>query len=215
MTDASQGYFITFEGVEGSGKTTQVERLAGRLEAAGHTVVTTREPGGTPISDRIRAVVLDRENVEIHPHTEALLMCAARAQLVHEVIRPSLAAGQVVICDRYSDSTFAYQGYARGQDLATLRAINAFATGGLLPDLTVLLDLPVEDGLQRRFGAGGDGSTNRMDSLDLSFHRKVAAGYHALAQAEPDRWRLVDAQGAVDDIAAEIWEIVTVLLNIS
>ena len=214
MASTPNGFFITFEGVEGSGKTTQVERLAERLRRAGRTVVTTREPGGTPISDRIRAVVLDRQNVEIHPHTEALLMCAARAQLVREVIRPALDAGRVVICDRYSDSTFAYQGYARGQDLATLRTINAFATGGLLPDLTILLDLPVEVGLQRRFDAGGDGSTNRMDRLDLKFHLKVAAGYHALAQAEPDRWRLVDAHGSVDDVAAEIWKIAAACLYI-
>ena len=215
MAGTPNGFFITFEGVEGSGKTTQVELLADRLRRAGRAVVTTREPGGTPISDRIRAVVLDRQNVEIHPHTEALLMCAARAQLVHEVIRPSLAAGRVVICDRYSDSTFAYQGYARGQDLATLRRINAFATGGLLPDLTMLLDLPVADGLQRRFGAGGDGSTNRMDSLDLNFHQRVAAGYHALAQAEPDRWHVVDATLGEEDVNAAIWEIVTGLLNLS
>ena len=117
-------FFITFEGVEGSGKTTQVELLADRLQQAGYPVITTREPGGTPISDRIRAVVLDQSRVEIHPHTEALLMCAARAQLVNELIRPSLARGHVVICDRYSDSTFAYQGFARGQDLATLRTLS-------------------------------------------------------------------------------------------
>ncbi len=216
MVSTPQGCFITFEGVEGSGKTTQVELLADRLRHAGRTVVTTREPGGTPISDRIRAVVLDRQNVEIHPHTEALLMCAARAQLVHEVIQPALDAGQVIICDRYSDSTFAYQGYARGQDLATLRTLNAFATGGLAPHLTILLDLPVEDGLQRRFGAGASAaSTNRMDRLDLEFHRRVAAGYHGLAQAEPDRWRLVDAQEAVDDVAAAIWEITAAALNCS
>ncbi len=215
MVSTPQGCFITFEGVEGSGKTTQVERLADRLRQAGRAVVTTREPGGTPISDRIRAVVLDRQNVEINPHTEALLMCAARAQLVHEVIRPSLAAGRIVVCDRYSDSTFAYQGYARGQDLATLRTINAFATGGLLPDLTILLNLPVEDGLRRRFGAGGDGSTNRMDSLDLNFHRRVAAGYHALAEAEPDRWRVVDATLGEEDVNAAIWEFVTGVLNLS
>ena len=113
----NHGIFITFEGVEGSGKTTQVEVLADRLQQAGYPVITTREPGGTPISDRIRAVVLDQSRVEIHPHTEALLMCAARAQLVNELIRPSLERGHVVICDRYSDSTFAYQGFARGQDL--------------------------------------------------------------------------------------------------
>lgn len=215
MVSTPQGTFITFEGVEGSGKTTQVERLADRLRRAGRTVVTTREPGGTPISDRIRAVVLDRTNVEIHPHSEALLMCAARAQLVHEVIRPALAAGHVVICDRYSDSTFAYQGYARGQDLATLRSINGFATGGLVPDLTILLDLTAEAGLARRFGSGGAATpTNRMDRLDLAFHRKVAAGYHALAQADPGRWRLVAAQGPVDDIAAAIWEVAAAFLAI-
>ena len=215
MVSTPQGTFITFEGVEGSGKTTQVERLADRLRQAGRAVVTTREPGGTPISDRIRAVVLDRTTVEIHPHSEALLMCAARAQLVHEVIRPALAAGHVVICDRYSDSTFAYQGYARGQDLATLRSINAFATGGLVPDLTILLDLSAEAGLARRFGSGGVATpTNRMDRLDLAFHRRVAAGYHALAQADPDRWRLVGAQGPVDDIAAAIWEVAAAFLDI-
>ena len=216
MADTPQGFFITFEGVEGSGKTTQVERLAERLRQAGRTVVTTREPGGTPISDRIRAVVLDQQNVEIHPHTEALLMCAARAQLVHELIRPALADGSVVICDRYSDSTFAYQGHARGQDPATLRALNDFATGGLVPDLTLLLDLPAEAGLERRFGPGGTaGPTNRMDRLDLDFHRKVAAGYHALAQTEPDRWRLVDATCEEGSVAAAIWKTVAACLSIS
>ena len=215
MVSTPQGTFITFEGVEGSGKTTQVERLADRLRRAGRTVVTTREPGGTPISDRIRAVVLDRTTVEIHPHTEALLMCAARAQLVEEVIGPALAAGHVVICDRYSDSTFAYQGYARGQNLATLRSMNGFATGGLVPDLTILLDLSAEAGLARRFGSGEAATpTNRMDRLDLAFHRKVAAGYHALAQADPDRWRLVAAQGPVDDIAVAIWEVAAAFLAI-
>ena len=216
MANAAQGYFITFEGVEGSGKTTQVERLAARLRQAGQRVVTTREPGGTPISDRIRGVVLDQQNAEIHPHTEALLMCAARAQLVRQVIRPALARGDTVICDRYSDSTFAYQGYARGQDLATLRAINRFATGGLAPDLTILLDLPAAAGLARRFGAGGAAApTNRMDRLHLAFHRKVAAGYHALAQADPDRWRRVDATRGVEDVAAVIWEKVTFIFSVS
>jgi len=216
MADTPRSIFITFEGVEGSGKTTQVERLAERLRRAGRTVVATREPGGTPISDRIRAVVLDQQNVDIHSHTEALLMCAARAQLVHEVIRPSLERGAVVICDRYSDSTFAYQGYARGQDLATLRAINHFATGGLLPDLTVLLDLPAEAGLQRRFGSGATvDATNRMDRLDLDFHQRVAAGYHTLAEAEPERWRVVDATQDEGIIAAAIWEITAALLNLS
>ena len=216
MVGTNQGILITLEGVEGSGKTTQVERLAVRLRQAGRTVVTTREPGGTPISDRIRAVVLDRTSVEIHPHTEALLMCAARAQLVHEVIRPALDSGHVVICDRYSDSTFAYQGYARGQDLATLRTLNDFATGGLVPHLTILLALPAEAGLERRFGpSSADAPTNRMDRLELAFHQEVAAGYHSLAQAEPDRWHVVNATLGVDDVAVAIWEITAAFLNIS
>ena len=212
----NHGIFITFEGVEGSGKTTQVALLADRLQQAGYPVITTREPGGTPISDRIRAVVLDQSRVEIHPHTEALLMCAARAQLVNELIRPSLERGHVVICDRYSDSTFAYQGFARGQDLATLRTLNHFATGGLVPHLTLLLDLPAEVGLQRRFGPGNSAATtNRMDHLDLAFHQRVAAGYHSLAEAGPERWHLVDATLGVDDVAAAIWEITAALLDIS
>ena len=216
MARTPQGLFITFEGVEGSGKTTQVELLADRLRQAGYPVTTTREPGGTPISDRIRAVVLDQSRVEIHPHTEALLMCAARAQLVNELVRPSLARGHVVICDRYSDSTFAYQGFARGQDLATLRALNDFATGGLVPHLTLLLDLPAEVGLERRFGPGNSAATtNRMDRLDLAFHQRVAAGYHSLAQTEPARWRIVDAQRDAKEVAAEIWHIVAVQLRTS
>ena len=216
MTRTPQGLFITFEGVEGSGKTTQVELLADRLQQAGYPVITTREPGGTPISDRIRAVVLDQSRVEIHPHTEALLMCAARAQLVNELILPSLAHGHVVICDRYSDSTFAYQGFARGQDLATLRALNDFATGGLVPHLTLLLDLPAEVGLERRFGPGNSAATtNRMDRLDLAFHQRVAAGYHSLAQTEPARWRIVDAQRDANEVAAEIWHVVAVHLRTS
>ena len=211
----NHGIFITFEGVEGSGKTTQVEMLADRLQQAGYPAITTREPGGTPISDRIRAVVLDQSRVEIHPHTEALLMCAARAQLVNELIQPALDSGHVVICDRYSDSTFAYQGFARGQDLATLRTLNHFATGGLVPHLTLLLDLPRRGpGLERRFGPGNSAATtNRMDRLDLAFHQKVAAGYHSLAEAGPERWHLVDATLGVDDVAAAIWEITAAFLR--
>ena len=216
MARTPQGLFITFEGVEGSGKTTQVALLADRLRQAGYPVITTREPGGTPISDRIRAVVLDQSRVEIHPHTEALLMCAARAQLVNELILPSLARGHVVICDRYSDSTFAYQGFARGQDLATLCTLNHFATGGLVPHLTLLLDLPAEVGLQRRFRAARSGKpTNRMDLFDTTFHQNVAAGYRSLASKEPDRWRVVNAQHDIDEVAAEIWQIVAVQLQIS
>ena len=215
MARTSQGLFITFEGVEGSGKTTQVALLADRLQQAGYPVIATREPGGTPISDRIRAVVLDQSRVEIHPHTEALLMCAARAQLVNELIQPALDSGHVVICDRYSDSTFAYQGFARGQDLATLRALNDFATGGLVPHLTLLLDLPAEAGLERRFDPRKAAAlANRMDRLDLAFHQRVAAGYHSLAQAEPDRWRMVDATFGVDNVSAAIWKIVAALLDV-
>ena len=144
------GVFITFEGPEGSGKTTQIRLLTARLEAAGYDVLTTREPGGTPIGDQIRAVVHNVANTEMVAEAEILLYSASRAQLVGELIRPALAQGQVVLSDRYADSTTAYQGYGRGLDLAALRQITVFATGGLTPDLTIYLDCSVEEGLKRK-----------------------------------------------------------------
>lgn len=183
--------FITLEGPEGAGKTTQLRALADYLRGCGYDVVTTREPGGTPIGDQIRHVLHDTANVAMSPTAEVLLYAASRAQLVAEVIQPALAAGRVVLCDRYADSTMAYQGYGRGLDRDALAALTAVATGGLRPDLTLLLDLDVARGLARRRDEGEE--MNRLDLETIEFHRRVRAGYLALAAAEPARWQLIDA----------------------
>lgn len=183
--------FITFEGPEGGGKTTQINLLAAYLQECGYRVLATREPGGTRIGDQIRACLHDVNNKEMVPQTELLLYSASRAQLVHEVIRPALAAGILVLCDRFYDSTLAYQGYGRGLDLSQLRRITAFATAGLKPDLTLLFDIDVESGLTRRTVGGEE--MNRLDLEALTFHQRVRHGFHALAAAEPARWALIDA----------------------
>ena len=183
--------FITLEGPEGAGKTTQLRPLADFLRGCGYDVVTTREPGGTAIGDQIRHVLHDTVNVAMSPTAEVLLYAASRAQLVAEVIQPALAAGRVVLCDRYSDSTMAYQGYGRGLDRDALATLTAIATGGLRPDLTLLLDLDVERGLARRRDEGEE--MNRLDLEAIEFHRRVRAGYLALAAAEPARWQIIDA----------------------
>lgn len=183
--------FITLEGPEGAGKTTQLRALADYLRGCGYDVVTTREPGGTAIGDQIRHVLHDTANVAMSPTAEVLLYAASRAQLVAEVIQPALAAGRVVLCDRYADSTMAYQGYGRGLDRDALAALTAVATGGLRPDLTLLLDLDVARGLARRRDEGEE--MNRLDLETIEFHRRVRAGYLALAAAEPARWQLIDA----------------------
>lgn len=193
--------FITLEGPEGSGKTSQLPRLAEALRAAGRTVLTTREPGGTPIGDQIRKVLFDLDNKSMHPRSEILLFQASRAQLVEEVIQPALAAGQVVLCDRYADSTMAYQGYGHGVDLAQLAELVRFATGGLQPQLTLFLDISPEDGLRRR---DADGNWNRLDDYDFEFHQRVYAGYRELIAAEPQRWAVVDATRTPDEVAAEL-----------
>ncbi|RME90344.1 MAG: dTMP kinase [Anaerolineae bacterium] len=182
--------FITFEGPEGSGKTSHISSLADWLEERGHRVLTTREPGGTPIGEQIRAVLHDLRNTEMHPRTETLLYQAARAQIVEQVIRPKLAEGYIVLCDRYADSTLAYQGYGHGQDLNVVRALIRYATGGLTPNLTLLLDVDVETGLKRK---DREGEWNRLEAYDLDFHRRVRRGYLELARAEPGRWVVVDA----------------------
>jgi len=205
----NKGLFITFEGVEGAGKSTQVRLLVERLQQAGYHVVATREPGGTSLGDAIRSLVLEKLDAAIDPTTEALLMCASRAQLVRQVIRPQLEQGCIVICDRYSDSTYAYQGYGRGLDLAALRAVNEFATGGLLPDLTVLLDLDPALGLARRFVK--EGQANRLDRLDLDFHQRVREGYLNLSK-ESTRWYIVDAAREPSAVATAIWEAVAPIL---
>lgn len=192
--------FVTLEGPEGCGKSTQLSALAEYLSGRGHRVYATREPGGTRISDLVRAVLLDRQHAEMCSNTEVLLFSAARAQLVCQEIAPRLQQGYVVLSDRYADSTYAYQGYGLGQDLAILREITRFATGGLVPALTILMDLPVEDGLKRK----QPGEWNRLDAKALAFHERVRQGYLELAAAEPDRWRIVDAMPAFEVVQQAI-----------
>jgi len=198
--------FITFEGPEGSGKTTQMELLRDYLEEKGYSVLATREPGGTNIGDQIRAILLDPHNTEMVPASEALLFSAARAQIVHQVIRPHLEQGGIVLCDRYADSTLAYQGYGHGLDLEMLHTITALATGGLKPDLTIYLDIDVEEGLRRKLTAHRAGKTewNRLDRQEAAFHRRVREGYLKMAAGEPDRWLVIDATQPLEAIQALI-----------
>lgn len=200
------GLFITFEGPEGSGKSTQIQLLAQHLCRQGHQVLCTREPGGTAIGDQIRHVLHDVANTEMDAHAEVLLYSASRAQLVAQIIQPALEQGMTVLCDRYADSTYAYQGYGRGLDLAALRQLTQFATRGLKPDLTIYLDLPVSEGLQRkqRASEAGTGEWNRMDRLELEFHRRVRAGYLEMIRAEPERWLVVDASLSVEETHAAV-----------
>jgi dTMP kinase len=199
------GLFVTFEGPEGCGKTSQLRLLAAHLRDQGCDVLTTREPGGTPISERVRAIVLDPTHPDMEPTTEFLLFSAARAQHVAEVIRPHLEHGGVVLCDRFADSSLAYQGYGYGLDLEARRAITHFATGGLLPDLTFFLDLPVEIGLRRKAGGRGD-AWNRMEQKQIAYHERVRAGYLAMAADEPGRWVTIDATGDIESVQAAIRE---------
>jgi dTMP kinase len=189
--------FITFEGVDGSGKTTQAQRTAAYLKQCGYDVLYTREPGGTFIGDQVRAVLLDNmENTAMHARTELLLFCASRAQLVAELINPHLERGGIVVCDRYVDSTVAYQGYGHGLNLKMLRHVLNFATGGLLPDVTLYLEITPEDALKRRAEATLFGADwNRLDDMDLEFHRRVYKGYRELLLAEPARFVEIDAIG--------------------
>jgi dTMP kinase len=192
--------FITLEGPEGAGKTVQALRLRDALAAVGREVVLTREPGGTALGEQIRSIVLGGGDA-IDPRADALLFNAARAQLVAEVISPALDRGAVVLCARFADSTLAYQGYGAGRPLDELRSIAAIATGGLTPDLTILLDVPPEVGLGRKTGD----DRNRFEAtFDLAFHRRVREGFLALAGAEPDRWRVVDATRPVDAVFADV-----------
>jgi len=196
------GLFITLEGPDGSGKTLQTRLLAEWLTAQGYPLLTTREPGGTRIGEAIREVLHDCAHTEMAPQAEILLYSAARAQHVAEVIRPALAAGRIVLCDRYFDSTYAYQGYGRALPLEALRAITDFAVQGLIPDLTLYLDVPPEVGLQRRARSGEE--LNRLDREALDFHARVRAGYLELAAAEPSRWRIIDANRPPEDVQQEL-----------
>ena len=206
------GLFITFEGPEGSGKTTQIRRLADWLGDQGREVLTTREPGGTRIGEAIREVLLSPAHTEMCAEAEILLFSAARAQIVRETLQPHLARGGVVLCDRFADSTLAYQGYGRLLDLDTLRQITLFATGGLVPALTICLDLPVVEGLRRKQG-GDQAEWNRMERERLDFQERVRRGYLALAAAEPQRWFVLDALREIEVSQAEIRQRVAALLS--
>jgi dTMP kinase len=203
--------FITFEGPDGSGKTMQIKPTADFLRSQGYEVFSAREPGGTSIGDQVREILMNLENTSMNPRAETLLFCAARAQLVDEVIRPHLDRGEVVLLDRYADSTMAYQGYGHQNDLGLIRSLLDFATGGLKPDLTLLLDIDPEKGLRRRQENGGE--WNRLDAYQLQYHQRVRKGYLVMADAEPGRWRLIDASQSPDMVQSKIQE--TLLLYLS
>jgi len=202
----ARGHFITLEGIEGSGKTTQAARLKDLLVRKGLDVVVTREPGGSPIAEKIREILLDPRNRKMVALTELFLYEASRTQHVAEVIRPALEAGKTVICDRFFDASTAYQGNARGLDMETVERLNLLATGGIVPDLTIVLDLPAEAGLRRL-----KRSRDRIESEAIEFHERVRQGYLKLARLYPDRIKVVDASGGIDDISLavagtlEIW----------
>lgn len=205
---AARGFFITLEGPEGSGKTTQAQRLEGALREAGVPVLYTREPGGTVIGDRIRQLLLDPASCGLDARAEFLLYAASRAQHLAEKIIPALDRGLTVISDRFMDASIAYQGYGRGLDLAALQAINGFAICGRRPDLTLILMVPVAEGLQRAINTPKDGHItgigDRIEQETLAFHERVAAGYRALAAAEPERCVLLDAAVPVADLTATV-----------
>ena len=203
--------FITLEGPEGSGKTSHIKPLTEWLTAQGYKVFATREPGGTNIGEQIRAVIHDLKNTEMHPRTETLLYQAARAQIVEQVIKPLLAAGEIVISDRYYDSTIAYQGYGHRQNLDEVRALVKYATGGLTPDLTILLDVDVEVGLKRK--KQNNVEWNRMDAYEVEFYSRVRAGYLEMVKQEPKRWVVVDASRSWDEVQEELRKIIEAKVN--
>lgn len=212
-----RGIFISFEGVEGAGKSTQLSRLKSHLETQGKTVVLMREPGGTPIGDHIRHLLLDRASGSRQPLTELLLFCASRSELVQTRIRPALERGEIVLCDRFTDSTVAYQGYAQGLPLDTIRALNRIATGGLEPDITFLLDMPVDVGLQRARAraqalsaqTSGAADPDRFEAEQLEFHQRVRAGFLALAESAPTRICTLSALQTVDAVFQDVIQCLT------
>ena len=207
----ARGLFITFEGMDGSGKTTQMRRLAGRLRAAGRTVLETVEPGGTPIGRKIRQILLDAANQELSARAELLLYFASRAQNVDELILPALGRGEIVVADRFTDSTLAYQGCGRGLGAETVLDLDRIACRGLKPDLTLLVDIDLETSLARmraRNAAKGNAET-RMDEQSIEFHRKVHQAYEALASQEPGRVKRINGAAAMDEVEAEIWSVVS------
>jgi dTMP kinase len=200
-------FFITFEGIEGCGKTTQIALLARNLTARGHRVTVTREPGGCPIADQIRGILLDADNRGMVPLAELLLYAAARAQHVAEVVVPALERGEIVLCDRYTDATIAYQGYGRGLDRTVIDELNRLATGSARPDLTLLVDCPVETGLGRamsRINSSAGAREERFELESLLFHRKVRDGYLKLAELAPDRFVVIDGAGSIGETEAAV-----------
>ena len=206
---STRGRFITFEGMDGSGKTTQMHRLAARLRAMGRTVLETAEPGGTPIGMKIRRILLDSANQELCPSAELLLYFASRAQNVDEWIRPALERGEIVLADRFTDSSLVYQGCGRGLGAENVMALDRIACRGLKPDLTVLVDIDAETSLARAHArnAAEPHCETRMDEQSLDFHRRVYQAYHALAAREPERVKLVDGRADIDAIERAVWEI--------
>lgn len=204
------GCFITFEGTEGCGKSTHIKKLARRLEAEGHTVRTLREPGGTESGESIRQL-LKHGPEELTAEAELLLMNASRAQLVREVIRPAIAAGEIVLCDRFYDSTTVYQGTGRGLNAAHVQRVIEFAAGETRPDLTLLLKIPLKISEERRARRA---ETDRFEQADRTFFERIEAGYTALAAAEPDRIRVIQADQPLDSVAATIWQVVSERLKI-
>ena len=198
---SSRGLFITVEGIDGCGKSTQARLIAAALEAAGHDVLRLREPGGVKISEQIREILLDPANAEMGDVCELLLYEAARAQLVHQVIRPALAAGKTVVCDRFCDSTTAYQAFADGLDRNMVSQANELAVDGCRPDLTLVFDLPVEDALRRRSGREAE---DRLELKGLEFQERVAAGFRAVAADEPDRVKLIDAGESIAEVSSGV-----------
>lgn len=193
----AKGHFITVEGIDGVGKSTQAALMEAVLDSAGYDVLRLREPGGVKISEQIRAILLDPANAEMGDVCELLLYEAARAQLVHQVIRPALAAGKTVVCDRFYDSTTAYQAFADGLDRNMVSQANELAVDGCRPDLTLVFDLPVEDALRRRSGREAE---DRLELKGLEFQERVAAGFRAVAVDEPDRVKLIDAGGSIAEV---------------
>ncbi|MDP8218866.1 MAG: dTMP kinase [Candidatus Theseobacter exili] len=214
---AAHGCFITFEGPEGSGKTSQAEQLAGYLEEKGHEVVLTYEPGDTLVSKEIRKILLDPSSPQIDSRTELLLFAADRAQHVSEIIKEALIQNKVVLCCRYVDSTIAYQGYGRNIDLNLIQELNEIATGGLMPDLTVLLDLDVSLGLERairiRKEESASGDSDRMESQRIQFHEQVRKGFLSIANDNPDRVKVLDSSVPFEDVQNSIRSIVDEFLN--
>jgi len=198
--------FITLEGPEGSGKTSHILPLVEYLREKRYIVFPTREPGGTSIGEQIREIIHDLKNSEMHPRTETLLYQAARAQIVEQVIKPRLAAGEIVLSDRYYDSTIAYQGYGHQQDMEQVRQLVRYATGGLVPDLTILLDVNVEIGLKRR--KQNELEWNRMDAHEVAFYQRVRNGYHEMVKQEPNRWVVVDAGQKWESVQEELRKVV-------